>query len=128
MTEIRGESTDATDDEVDPQERYKRVLSVIHLNTGGPQLPGCTIRTIKQTLIANGPYEDPSGIDSSLQAALNNDDVILWRDRDGCKRFTMTRDEDLRDLIGAENEQEHPATELIAQASEHIDDTEVDND
>jgi len=119
----RRESADTTDD-VDHRERYDRVLSTIQHNTGDPQPPGCTPRVLKQILVADGPYDDASGITSSLQAALNNEDVILWRDRDGRKRFTTTRDEDLRDLIGAENEYEHPATELIAQAAEHIDDTE----
>jgi len=122
----RGEASE-TEDDVDPQERYERVLSTIHLNTGDPQLPGATPRTIRLTLVAHGPY-DKAGINSSLQAGLDNDDVILWRDRDGRKRFTTTRDEDLRKLIGAENERDHPATELIAQAAEHIDDTEGSDD
>ena len=123
----RGESTE-TSDEVDTQQRYERVLSTIHLNTRDPQPPGATPRTIRLALVAHGPYEDADGIDSSLQAALDNDDVILWRDRDGRKRFTTTRDADLRELIGAENEREHPATGLIAQAAEHIDDTEGGDD
>jgi len=122
MTEVRNQPEDTAIDG-----RYERVLSTIHLNTGDPQPPGATPRTIRLTLVAHGPYER-SGINSSLQAALDNDDVILWRDRDGRKRFTRTLDDDLRELIGAENGHEHPATELIAQAAEHIDDTEDSDD
>jgi len=130
MTEVRdsaSNTTDQSDDEVDTQERYDRVLSVIHLNTGDPQPPGCRPRTIRKILVAEGPYSK-DGVNSSLQAALDNGDVILWRDPDGIKRFTRTLDEDLRKLIGAENERDHPATELIAQAAEHIDDREAGSD
>lgn len=126
MTEVRNGSSNTADqsDDVDTQERYDRVLSVIHLNTGDPQPPGCRPRTIRKILVAEGPYTK-AGVNSSLQAALDNGDVILWRDPDDIKRFTTTRDEDLHDLIGAENERDHPATELIAQAAEHIDDREA---
>jgi len=128
MTEVRNLSAETADEngEVDTEKRYKRVLSAIHLNTGDPQPPGCRPRTIRNILVAEGPYTK-SGVNSSLQAALDNGDVILWRDPDGIKRFTRTLDEDLRDLIGSENERDHPATELIAQAAEHIDDREADD-
>lgn len=119
----RQESADEQSYDADADDPYDRVLSVIHLNTGDPQPVGCMPRTIRKILVAEGPYSK-RWINDTLQDALDNGDVILWRDPDDIKRFTTTRDEDLRDLIGAENEREHPATELIEQASKHIDEPE----
>ncbi|MBX0325750.1 hypothetical protein EGH21_22290 [Halomicroarcula sp. F13] len=117
-----------TEDDVDTEERYERVLSVVEHNTGDPQLPGCRPSTVYGVLVgAPIGYGDYSrdGVDASIQAALDADDLIVWRDRNSHTRLTRTLDDDLRELIGHENDQEHPTTELIEQAARHIDDKEA---
>ncbi|GGO03619.1 hypothetical protein [Haloarcula pellucida] len=112
----------------DAEGRYDRVLSVVEHNSGDPQLPDCLPRAVYKVLVGDpigtGDYKRDD-VDDSIRAAVNAGDLIVWRDRDGRKRLTRTLDADLRELIGHENEQEHPTTELIEQAARHIDDREA---
>jgi len=127
--EIRGGPGSGTDDSDEHREqRYDRILSIAHEHVGGPQIPGASLSTIRRLLVGEpvgyGPYHRDD-VDASVQAVINAEDAIMWRDRNGRRRLVPTRDEDLRELIGHENAQEYPTTELIQQAARHIDDLEA---
>lgn len=101
-------------------ERYKRVLSTIDANTGGPQLPGCSSRVIRLCLIAHGSLTNANKVEQAIRATVKNGDCIKWVDRDGTTRYTRTRKDDLQLLIGHENKQDAPREELIQEAVAHI--------
>ncbi|WP_154021062.1 hypothetical protein [Haloarcula sp. CBA1127] len=126
--EIRDGAQPESEDEDDPVRRYERVLSIAHEHVGGPQIPGASVSTIRRLLVGEpvgyGPYHRDD-VDATIQAVINAEDAIMWRDRNGRRRLVPTRDEDLRELIGHENAQEYPTTALIQQAARHIDDLEA---
>lgn len=81
-------------DDVDPERRYHRVLSVVGHQTTPAQPPGVRPATITQLLAAHGPYA-PAGIQRSLRAATGRD-IVLWRDGDGEARATLRTEPDLQ--------------------------------
>lgn len=93
-------TTHETDDTVDEpskqdrKERYQTALRTIHHRTSPEHLPGCEASTVRLALCAHGPY-DVAAVDSTLQAAVENDDVLVWRDRDGRRRLTIAADQTL---------------------------------
>lgn len=110
-------------DDVDRERRYRMTLSVVQHNTGGNQQPGCTPRVVYQTLVSQGKFSRP-GVEDAIQAALDNGDIIAWKDRERQTRLTRTLEDDLRELIAHENSQLDPTTELIEQAARHIEDSD----
>lgn len=115
-------------DDVDRERRYEAVLKAIEHNSGDPQPPGALPRSVYQALAK--PYGSYSreAIEYAIRAAVDAGDVIVWRDREQRIRLTRTLDEDLPELIATENAKEYPATDLIEQASRHIDDRVADDD
>ncbi len=106
----------------DRKEIYHKVIEVVRDNTAGPavQLPaGMREGPLKQNL-CNLQGHEVDAVDTAIQAAVANDDLLPWRDRDGRLRFTATDEASLRDLIGTENSRDHPDRELIEQAATHI--------
>jgi hypothetical protein len=86
--------------DVDPEHRYHRVLSVIDHQSSPVQRPGVRPETINLTLSAHGPYT-PDGVRSSLQAVLDNDDAIVYRDQSGDIRFALPREDKIKRLVDA---------------------------
>ncbi|WP_336359007.1 hypothetical protein [Haloarcula sp. CGMCC 1.6347] len=85
-------------DEVDAERRYNRVLSTIYHQTSPMQRPGVTLGTLCLTLVAHGSYER-AGVKASLQAALDNDDVIAYRDDEQELRFTRLTEDSVERLV-----------------------------
>jgi len=86
------------DDEVDAERRYHRVLSTIYQQISPKQRPGVTLETVCLTLVAHGSYER-TGVKASLQAALDNDDAIAYRDEDGQLRFALLTEDSIDRLV-----------------------------
>ncbi|QLH80962.1 hypothetical protein [Halosimplex pelagicum] len=88
-------STDET--RADRKERYERVLSTVAHNTGGVQHPGCRPYQIRLILCAhaNLPVD---GVERSIRAAVENDDLYKWRDSSGHTRLTLATKPDLRNV------------------------------
>ncbi|QLH78692.1 hypothetical protein HZS55_15960 [Halosimplex rubrum] len=86
-----------TDEETraDRKERYHRVLRTVALNTGGAQHPGCRPYQIRLILCAhaNLPVD---GVERSVRAAVENDDLYRWTDGEGRERLTLATKPDLR--------------------------------
>jgi hypothetical protein len=85
-------------DEVDTERRYDRVLSTIYQQTSPMQRPGVSLETVCLTLVAHGSY-DRAGVKASLQAALDNDDVIAYEDEDDQLRFALVSADSLDRLV-----------------------------
>lgn len=85
-------------DEVDAERRYNRVLSAIYQQTSPMQRPGVALETVCLTLVAHGSYER-TGVKASLQAALDNDDAIAYRDEDGQLRFALLTEDSIDRLV-----------------------------
>jgi len=85
-------------DEVDAERRYNHVTSTIYQQTSPMQRPGVTLRTLCLTLVAHGSYER-AGVKASLQAALDNDDAIAYRDEDGQLRFALLTEDSIDRLV-----------------------------
>ncbi|RKS83293.1 hypothetical protein BDK61_2636 [Haloarcula quadrata] len=85
-------------DEVDAERRYNRVLSAIYQQTSPMQRPGVTLETVCLTLVAHGSFER-TGVKASLQAALDNDDAIAYKDEDGQLRFALLTDDSVDRLV-----------------------------
>lgn len=84
--------------EVDAERRYDRVLSTIYHKTSPMQRPGATPGTIYLSLVAHGSY-DRAGVKASLQATLDNDDAIAYRDEDGQLRFALLTEDSIDRLV-----------------------------
>lgn len=89
-------------DDVDPRRRYERVLSTIDAQTSPKQQPGVRPRVLYTVLVAHSGYSR-SGVKSSLQATLNNNDALAYRDPDGQLRFCLREAEAAERLV-----EEHP--------------------
>jgi len=87
------------DVEADPRERYRRVLSVIDAQTSPKQQPGVRPRVLYTVLVAHSDYSR-SGVKSSLQATLNNNDALAYRDPDGDLRFCLREPAAVERLVG----------------------------
>lgn len=86
------------DDEVDTERRYQSVLSTIDLQTSPKQRPGVRPRTLYLCCVAHGRYSR-SGVKASLQAALDNDDAIAYRDEESNLRFTLLEADSIERLV-----------------------------
>lgn len=110
---------------------YERVLRTIDHQTGGAnqnndQPAGATLPTICGTLAHRGP-EDVDAVKSALKAAVQNDDVLVWQDRDGRKRFTdATSVRNLEAVVAHENTHDHPRLDLIERCSELAEEVDAD--
>jgi len=60
----------------DRRERYEKIVRTVKLNCGGNMNPVAKRSSVKQTLCSHGDMQ-PSKFDTTLQAASDNDDVIL---------------------------------------------------
>ncbi|PSQ59080.1 hypothetical protein BRD18_04255 [Halobacteriales archaeon SW_7_71_33] len=104
----------------DRRERYEAVLGTARGSTSqAHSYPGCRPVTIIQGLVAHGSY-DADAVRASIQAAVENWDLIRWRDEYADRRVTPTDPEEderrLREL--AEHAAEHLLDpELVAQAN-----------
>lgn len=79
------------------KERFEAVVRVIDYQTSPNQMPGCRPATVKLLLAGQGRYT-VDGVESSLQAAIENDAVFTWRDSDGRRRHTRREKDDLQRL------------------------------
>lgn len=89
-------------DDVDPQRRYERVLSVIDAQTSPKQPPGVRPRVLYTVLVAHSSHSR-SGVKASLQATLDNGDALAYRDPDGQLRFCLREPAAVERLVA-----EHP--------------------
>ncbi|MDS0258585.1 hypothetical protein NDI56_04060 [Haloarcula sp. S1CR25-12] len=89
-----------TEEDVDPRQRYQSVLATVDAQTSPKQRPGVRPETVYLCCVAHGQYSK-SGVKASLQAALDNDDAIAYRDHDGDLRFCLVT-EDAVDRLVAE--------------------------
>jgi hypothetical protein len=87
-----------TDDDVDPEERYGRVLSVVEAQTSPMQRPGVRPRAVYTVLVAHSSYTY-KGVKASLQAILDNGDVIAYNDDDGELRFCRLEADPVERLV-----------------------------
>jgi len=87
-----------TDDDVDPQYRYERVLQTIDHQTSPQQRPGVRPDSVYLSLVAHGKFTK-KGVRSSLQAANDNGDVIAYRDREDEIRFAPSDADSIDRLI-----------------------------
>lgn len=99
----------AQETRADRRARYQQVLRAVAHNTGGPQAPGVRPFTLRTILSGHGSLE-ADAVDSVITAALDNDDLLAWRDADGEVRVTLRTVPDLRRLL------EHLDGELDAPA------------
>lgn len=97
VSEYRGESQQ---DAVDTERRYNRVLRTIDHQTSPMQRPGVRPATLYLTLVGHGQYSR-RGVKTALQAALDNDDAIAFRDDDGDLRFCLLDRDAIRRLVEA---------------------------
>jgi len=101
----------------DAERRYDRVLSTIYQQTSPMQRPGVSLERVCLTLVAHGSY-DRAGVKASLQAALDNDDVIAYEDEDDQIRFALVTADSLDRLVA-----EYPEVADHDSIREHREDT-----
>ncbi|WP_135302656.1 hypothetical protein [Haloarcula amylovorans] len=91
---------DAPDEneDVDTKHRYDRVLSVVDHQSSPKQRPGVRPRVVYQTLACYAVYTR-SGLKASIQAALDNGDLLAFRDPDGNLRLVLLTESKLRRLV-----------------------------
>jgi hypothetical protein len=97
-------STDA-DRRRESRERYRDVLRTVAHQTSPEQLPGVRPLHVRLHQATHGQYSHDD-VDSAIRAALENDDLLRWRDADGEIRLTLRTEPDLKRLA------EHVAEEL----------------
>lgn len=100
------------------RDRYEAILRVVDYQTGGPDtaLPaGVRATTIGQNRTHAG--EDWQDVESALQAAVEHDDLLRYRDRDGHVRYTRRTVDGLQALVATEAQHEHPDQDLIARCN-----------
>jgi hypothetical protein len=103
--------------------RYKRVLSVIDHNTGGhdhPQRAAMRESAIKGRLCDQADH-DVDDVETALRAALENDDVYAYEDREGRSRYCLATAAALKAVVGEENRRDDPDFELIMTISDDLD-------
>ena len=86
------------DDRAERKERYHAVLRTVGLNTTEMQSPGAPETEIVVILAAHGRYSS-DGVRTSLQAAVENDDLLRWTGPEGYTRYTLVTAEDLKRLF-----------------------------
>jgi len=94
--------------------RYNRVLRVTMHNTQGPHGPqraGIRPPVLKGICCRAG--NSPEDVSKSIKAAVQNGDLLKYRDGEGRVRLARTSDAGLRQLIGQQNAADNPDRELI---------------
>jgi hypothetical protein len=89
-------STDA-DRRRESRERYQAVLATVAHQTTPRQPPGVRPVHLRLHQATHGPH-DADDVDSAIRAALENDDLLRWRDADGEIRLTLRTEPDLKHL------------------------------
>lgn len=106
------------EDDVDPQQRYESVLATVDHQTSPQQRPGARPRTVYLCCVAHGRYSR-SGIKASLQAALDNGDIIAYRDPDGQLRFCLREPAAVERLVDEHpGAAEHDAVATVLEATD----------
>jgi len=114
--------TDATEEtRADRRERYQTLLRTVGHQTSPAQPPGVRPHQLRTVLSAHGPLS-VGAVDATIQAALDNDDLLAWRDGEGEVRVTLCCEPDLRRLLGHFNECEfsREACERVAGAIREV--------
>lgn len=106
------------DTRADRKRRYEKILRTVKENTSPKQPPGVPAGSLWQILVDNNGM-DADAAQSHVRAAVENDDLFKYTDRDGVVRYARA-DKSLRRLIGQENERDHPDVTLIERAAEAI--------
>lgn len=120
--EGRSESAGGGASPLTPEERYHKALRAADYQTGGPEDPapaGVPLAPLAHAATAYGRY-DRDGHRRAVKAAVENGDLLAWRDRDGDFRITPTDEESLRDLVAAENAREDTSVDLVERARDLI--------
>ena len=81
----------------DRRKRYQQVLSTVAHNTTERQPPGIRPTHVRLHQVAHGRWS-VDGVNSSVRAAINNDDLLRWRDQEGNVRLTLRAEPDLKRL------------------------------
>lgn len=122
--DMTGRTTDGGDESTAPRltrrERYEKLLQSAEYNTGGPETPmraGVAKHSLFMTATAHGRY-DQDGMRTAYRAAIENEDLLPWKDRDGTVRLTLTDDEALEDLVDEERARDDTCAELVERARE----------
>jgi len=79
----------------DRKKRYHAVLRTVGEQTGGIQHPGVRPHVVTMIQAAHGRFT-ADGVERSLQAAIENDDLYRWQDDSGLTRYTLAIKTDLR--------------------------------
>jgi hypothetical protein len=121
----------------DRKARYERMARAIAHNTGDPQPPMIDATALFTVTVANGSL-DSEAAKHALQAAVENGDVLRWRDAEGGVRYGLTdsgikgtsdvsrpllspADEDaLRDIIETEADRADPNRDVIGWANRRL--------
>jgi len=82
----------------DRRARYQQVLRTVAHQTSPAQPPGVRPFTLRTVLSGHGSLS-ADAVDSAITAALDNDDLLAWRDADGEVRVTLQTVPDLRRLL-----------------------------
>ncbi|MFW5903724.1 MAG: hypothetical protein ACOCS7_03195 [Halolamina sp.] len=103
--------------------RYETLLSVIEHNTAtdpeDPRRPSIAPETIKVTMVVHGGYET-DGVESTIRAAIENGDVMQFRDHEGSQRLVLAREGYLKALQRREGESDTPDPELIGRCHRRL--------
>lgn len=79
------------------KERYHAVLRTVGHQSSPEQLPGVRPATLTLILAGHGRYSQ-DGVDRSLRAAVENEDLFTWLDTGGRRRVTLATKDDLQRL------------------------------
>lgn len=103
-------------------DRYESVLRAIEHNTGFPDDPypaGMPESAILVNRCVHADF-DPDDIETDLNQARKNGDVVRWQDREGRYRYALTTVEGLRAIVAEENVREHPSRALLEDVAGRI--------
>lgn len=77
----------------DRQRAYEMTIECVHAQTSPKQPPGVEPKRVWMHLVRHGPLSHDEAR-TAKQAAVENGDLIQWRDADGTVRLTRADDED----------------------------------
>jgi hypothetical protein len=107
----------------DRRDRYESVLACVQANTytdpDRDGLPGAPRTQVVLSLAAHGQYQ-AAAVKRSLRAAVEQDDLYHWVDRQGRDRFTPVDEDALLALTNWVVAQGHPAKQRIVAASNRL--------
>lgn len=105
----------------DRRDRYLAVLRTVAYNVFtdvdqyGWRHAGIKAPTLVATLVRQG--ESPRDVHKSIQAALENDHLVSWRDREGNLRYTPATTAGLQAVVCAIADRDDPDKELLGQVN-----------